>query len=131
MSVKEQFATVLAPRWSEGATVATSSTAGTIDLDTIGPQTAGALRSSTGARQKFITLCAMTANCWVVFANTSADADDINDATAGTNQTTFCWPLTAGIPQSFIVPNDFAWLGYIAEGSGSGTLTMYISSGKA
>lgn len=125
--IERAFATVLAPRWSEIATVATSSTAATIDLDTVGPQVASPARSSTGARKKYVTLCAMTADCWVVFASTSADADDINDATAGVNQTTGCWPLTQGIPQSFYVPTDYAWLGYITA-SATGTLTIYISS---
>ena len=128
--IERAFATVLGPRWSEIATVATSSTAGTLDLDLVGPQAAGQARSSAGARKKYISLCAMTADCWIVFADTSEHADDINDATAGTNAVTGCWPLTAGIPQSFFVPNDMAWLGYITA-SVAGTLTIYISSDAA
>lgn len=129
--IESQFALVKAPRWSEIVTVATSGTVGTFNTDLVGPQVAAVGgQSSVGARQKYLSVCAMAADCWIVLAATAAKAGNIVVATAGTNVIGGCWPMTAGIPQGFFIPNDMSFLGFRTAG-GAGFLTFYISSDKA
>ena len=120
---------VLAPRWSEIAVRATSSTAATFDLDLLGPQTAAiqASRPTVGARQRYVRITCMTADCSIVFAGSSADADDVTHLTAGVNAATGGHPMTAGTYQDFEVPYDFHFIGYITA-SAAGSLVIHINS---
>lgn len=121
---------VLGPRWSEIAVRTTSSTAATLDLDTLGPQTASAVVQSVGARKCYVRICAVTTDVAVVFAASSADADDVvypSSGSAGVNATSGCVPIFASSYQDFTVPADMPFLGYVTA-SAAGILVIFISS---
>jgi hypothetical protein len=118
---------VTAPRWSEIAIMATSGSAASQKLDLLGPQTSGQGNHDIGARQRYVRVKAMTADCSVVFASTAANAQNVTHLTAGVNQTSGGYPIAAGTYEDFVCPSDYPFIGYIT-GGGAGSLIVYINS---
>jgi hypothetical protein len=119
---------VTAPRWSEIAVAATSGSAATLNLDTVGPQTASnATTRDIGARQRYIRVKVFNADCSIVFAANATKAGNVTHLTAGTNQTTGGYPISAGTYEDFCCPSDFQVLGFIT-GGGAGFIVVYINS---
>ena len=120
---------VLAPRWSEIGVYASSSTAATANLNLVGPQTPSTKVSERmiGATDRYVRIYAYTTDVVVVFAATSATADDVTFNTAAVNAVTGGVPIVAGTYQDFWVPTDYFWLGFITA-SAAGTVVVYINS---
>ena len=118
---------VLAPIWSQIYVAATSSTAATKDLRLVGPQTSTGKVGEGPITQRYVRIYAITVDVGIVFAASSANADDVAYGTAGTNQITGCVPVFASTYQDFIVPVDNPWLGFVTA-SAAGSIVVYISS---
>jgi hypothetical protein len=128
--INRQSDYITPPRWSEIGVYATSSTAATANLQLLGNQTpdlSSVSKEQIGAGGRFVRVYAMTADLCIVFADTSAHADDITYLTAGVNQVTGAIPIPAGTYQDFRLGSDFLWIGFITQSS-SGSMVVYISS---
>lgn len=133
MSVESRAFHVLPPRAGQQWLVATSAVVGTpLDLRTLGPQTAttdsAVLRGSPGALRKYITVSAITSDCYVAFASTSAAVASLTISTTGVNQANTAFPIFAGTSKDFILEDNDIFLGFIA--TAAGFIHVYISSNQ-
>ena len=131
MSAEAQSSWVRGPRYSQGAVLATSNVAATIDLRTVGTLAPNAgtnapispWQAADGLPGHYVRIWAVTADCYIVLADTSAHAAALVPLTAGTNLVSFCAPIFAGTYQDFRIADDQAsssmaaagpetWLGY-------------------
>jgi hypothetical protein len=125
---------VIPPRAAEQGLYSTSTTAATQDLRLLGPQTAttdsNVNRGDVGAPGRYVTVTAITADCYVCFDKTAALVGSITATTTGTNQANTSKPVFAGTSRDFrLEPGRDLFMGYVTA-SGTGYVHVDISSNR-
>lgn len=123
---------VLPPRAGKIGVVATSTSAGSVNLATLDNQAVDistADTTQTGTQDCYVTFVADGQDAYVNFGPAQANVTGANApviATTGVNAASGAFKLPANVPSHFRITASDIWMGYIA--GAAGTLRFYRSS---